>query len=116
MAASMLRRLGYTVLAAADDIEALSLKQQPDTGPIALLFSDVITPYMDGTGLPEGVPAAYPHTRILFSSAHNANAAGPQGWPNERVAVLQKPFTPAALARRIREVLDQPDAPQSRAA
>jgi len=111
MAAAMLRRLGYTVLAAADEIEALSLKQQPDTGPIALLFSDVIMPYMNGTGLPDRMLTAYPHARILFSSASNENAAVPQGGPNERVAMLQKPFTPAALARRIREVLDQPDAP-----
>ena len=108
MAATLLRRLGYTVLAAADGVEALSLKQQPDTGHIDLMFTDVVMPHMSGKELADRVRASYPHTRILFTSAYTENAIVHQGVLNKGVALLQKPFTPSALARKLREVLDQP--------
>jgi two-component system, cell cycle sensor histidine kinase and response regulator CckA len=107
IAATLLRRLGYTVLAAANGIEALSLKQPRDIGHIDLLFTDVVMPQMSGEELAERVRALSPHTRILFTSAYTANAIVHQG-----VALLQKPFTPSALAHKLREVLDQPGAPK----
>ena len=48
MAATLLKRLGYTVLAASDGVEALNLKQQPGTGHVDLLFTDVVMPHMSG--------------------------------------------------------------------
>ena len=108
MAATMLRRLGYTVLAAADGIEALSLKQQRDNGHIDLLFTDVVMPHMSGKELADRVRALYPHIRILFTSAYTENAIVHQGVLNQGVKLLQKPFTPSALARKLREVLDEP--------
>jgi two-component system cell cycle sensor histidine kinase/response regulator CckA len=110
MAATLLRRLGYTVLAAANGIEALSLKQQRDIGHIDLLFTDVVMPHMSGKELADRVQALYPHTRILFTSAYTENAIVHQGVLNKDLALLQKPFTPSALARKLREVLDQPRA------
>ena len=104
----MLRRLGYTVLAAANGIEALSLQQQSAMGHIDLLFTDVVMPHMSGKELSERVQALYPHTRLLFTSAYTENAIVHQGVLNKGVALLQKPFTPSALARKLREVLDQP--------
>ena len=112
MAATLLRRLGYTVLAAANGIEALSLKQQRDTGHIDLLFTDVVMPHMSGKELADRVRALYPHTRILFTSAYTENAIVHQGGLDPGVALLQKPFTPSALAHKLREVLDQPGVPQ----
>ena len=108
MAATLLRRLGYTVLAAADGLEALSLKHQRDIGHIDLLFSDVVMPHMSGKELSERMRAIYPHTRILFTSAYTENAIIHQGVLNKGLALLQKPFTPSALAHKLREVLDQP--------
>jgi nitrogen-specific signal transduction histidine kinase/FixJ family two-component response regulator len=110
MAATLLRRLGYTILAAANGIEALSLKRQRDIGHIDLLFTDVVMPHMSGKELSERVRALYPRTRILFTSAYTENAIIHQGVLNKGVALLQKPFTPSALAHKLREVLDQPDA------
>jgi two-component system, cell cycle sensor histidine kinase and response regulator CckA len=98
MAATLLRRLGYTVLAAANGIEALSLKQQRDSGHIDLLFTDVVMPHMSGKELSERVGALSPHTRILFTSAYTGNAMVHQGVLSPGVALLQKPFTPSALA------------------
>ncbi len=108
MAATLLRRLGYTVLAAANGIEALSLKHRRDIGHIDLLFSDVVMPHMSGKELSERMRAIYPHTRILFTSAYTENAIIHQGVLNKGLALLQKPFTPSALAHKLREVLDQP--------
>jgi PAS domain S-box-containing protein len=108
MAATLLRRLGYTVLPAANGIEALNLKQQRDVGHIDLLFTDVVMPHMSGKELSERVQALYPHTRVLFTSAYTENAIIHQGVLNKGLALLQKPFTPSALAQKLRQVLDQP--------
>jgi PAS domain S-box-containing protein len=116
MAGTLLRRLGYVVLSAANGIEALRLKQQRGTGHIDLLFTDVVMPHMSGKELADRVQVLYPHTRILFTSAYTENAIVHQGVLNKGVALLQKPFTPSALAYKLREVLDQPSAHNSEAA
>jgi two-component system cell cycle sensor histidine kinase/response regulator CckA len=109
MAATLLRRLGYTVLPAANGIEALSLKQQRGVGHIDLLFTDIVMPHMSGKELSERVVALYPHTRVLFTSAYTEHSILHQGVLDKGLALLQKPFTPNALAKKLREVLDQPN-------
>jgi PAS domain S-box-containing protein len=108
LAATLLRRLGYTVLTAANGVEALSLKQQRATGHIDLLFTDVVMPHMSGKELADRVQALFPHTKILFTSAYTENASLRQGVLDKGVAFLQKPFTPTALAHKVRAVLDAP--------
>lgn len=108
MAATLLTRLGYKVWAAANGLEALSLKQKPNVGHIDLLFTDVVMPHMSGKELADRVSSMQPQTRILFTSAYTENAAIHQGVLDKGVALLQKPFTPSALAHKLREVLDQP--------
>jgi PAS domain S-box-containing protein len=116
MAAALLRRLGYSVLAANHGIEALSLCHQRDTGRIDLLFTDVVMPHMSGKELADRVRALYPHTKILFTSAYTENAIVHQGVMDKGAVLLQKPFTPTALARKVREMLDQPGAPKPKVA
>jgi PAS domain S-box-containing protein len=111
MAGTLLKRLGYTVWAAANGIEALSLKQQRNVGHIDLLFTDVVMPHMSGKELADRVQALNPHTKILFTSAYTENAIVDQGVLNKGVVLLQKPFTPSALAHKLREILDQPKVP-----
>jgi CheY-like chemotaxis protein len=108
----LLKGLGYTVLTAANGIEALSVQHERSTGHVDLLFTDVVMPHMNGMELADRVRALYPHTRILFTSAYTENAIVHQGVLNKGVALLQKPFTPSALARKLREVLDQPNTPK----
>jgi CheY-like chemotaxis protein len=88
----------------------LSLRHERGSGHIDLLFTDVVMPHMSGQELAGRVRALYPQTKILFTSAYTENAIAHQGVLDKGVALLQKPFTPAALARKVREVLDQPGA------
>jgi len=111
MAGTLLRRLGYTVWVAGNGIEALSLKQQRGIGHIDLLFTDVVMPHMSGKELADRMQVLFPHTKILFTSAYAENAIVQQGVLHKGVELLQKPFTPSALASKLREVLDQPVAP-----
>jgi PAS domain S-box-containing protein len=106
MAATLLTRLGYAVMTAANGVEALSLKQQRGVGHVDLLFTDVVMPHMSGKELSDRVRVLYPHTRILFTSAYTENSIVHQGVLDPGVALLQKPFTPGALARKVREMLD----------
>jgi two-component system cell cycle sensor histidine kinase/response regulator CckA len=108
MAATLLRRLGYLVFTAANGVEALSLKQQRNFGHIDLLFTDLVMPHMSGKELSERMRASYPHTRILFTSAYTETSIIHHGVFDKGPAHLQKPFTPSALAHKLREVLDHP--------
>jgi CheY-like chemotaxis protein len=112
MATTLLSRLGYKILAAANGVEALSLQQKQSPGPIHLLFTDVVMPHLSGKELADRVRALSPRTRILFTSAYTESAIVHQGVLDPGVALLQKPFSPSALAHKLREVLDQPDASQ----
>jgi two-component system cell cycle sensor histidine kinase/response regulator CckA len=106
MAATLLGRWGYTVLAAANGVEAMSLVHQQGRGHIDLLFTDVVMPQMSGNELADRIRALHPQTKILFASAYTESAIVHQGVLNPGVALLQKPFTPSALAHKVREVLD----------
>jgi PAS domain S-box-containing protein len=106
MVATLLRRLGYTVIAAGDGVDALSLAQQRGAGHIDLLFTDVVMPHMSGKELADRVCAAYPRTKVLFTSAYTEDAIVYQGVLTKGVAMLSKPFTPSALAHKLRDVLD----------
>jgi len=113
MAATLLRRLGYTVFAAGNGVEALSLRHERGTGHMDLLFTDVVMPHMSGKELADQVRVLYPLTKILFTSAYTENAIVHQGVLDKGMALLQKPFTPSALAKKVREVLDQSNVPKS---
>ncbi len=106
MAAKLLERLGYTVLTAGDGVEALKLAHQQGTGYIDLLFTDVVMPHMSGKELADRVQILFPKTRILFTSAYAEGAIVHQGALNPGVELLQKPFTPSALAHKVRKILD----------
>jgi signal transduction histidine kinase/ActR/RegA family two-component response regulator len=107
MSSTLLRRLGYTVLTAGNGIEALTLKNKRDIGHIDLLLTDVVMPHMSGKELSDRIQAIYPQTKILFTSAYTESAVVHQGILSKGVKLLQKPFTPSALAKKVREVLDQ---------
>ncbi len=111
MASTLLQRLGYNVLTAGNGVEALSLKHQHGAEHVDLVFTDVVMPHMSGKELADRFRVLYPRTKILFTSAYTENAIVHQGTLNPGVILLQKPFTPSALAVKVREVLDGDGAP-----
>jgi PAS domain S-box-containing protein len=106
MAASLLRRLGYTVLAAANGIEALSLKKQRDSGHIDLLFTDVVMPHMSGRELAQRLSGARPQMKVLYVSGYTDDTVVRHGVLAADTTLIQKPYTHSILARKVREILD----------
>jgi CheY-like chemotaxis protein len=102
----MLRDLGYSVLEAGDGEEGRRIAQQADAGRVDLLLTDVVMPKMGGKELADWFRSTRPDAKILFTSGYTADAITKHGILQDRVAFLEKPFTPTALARKVREVLD----------
>src|SRR5581483_11943887 len=105
---SILTRKGYTVLDTGDVDEALRLCEQ-HSGNIALLITDVIMPKMSGPQVAERALKLRPGLRILYTSGYTDNALGHHGVFQPGVTLFEKPFTPDALVRKVREVLDAPE-------
>ena len=96
---------GYSVLEASDGAEALAVAGRHE-GPIHLLLSDVVMPVMGGRQLAERLLASHPELKVLFQSGYTDDAVVRHGILHEKVHFLQKPYSPAALAAKVREVLD----------
>ncbi len=96
---------GYTVLAAGRGDQALHVASR-HTGPIQLLVTDVVMPGMSGRELAKRLSSLRPATKVLYLSGYTDDAIVRHGVLEPGVSFLQKPFTPAALARKVREVLD----------
>jgi two-component system cell cycle sensor histidine kinase/response regulator CckA len=99
-----LERSGYRVLQAENPKEAAQLAGE-FAGPIHLLLSDVIMPESDGPRLLDRLVSARPAVRVLYMSGY-ADEAIRHVLMVEGTPFLQKPFTPHALTRKVREVLD----------
>lgn len=102
---SSLRELGYVVFEAVDATAALErLRRQPD---IQLLFTDLGLPGgIDGKHLAEQARLMHPSLRILITSAYADSSLVQEDRLAPDVDLLTKPFAFAALATRIRDVLD----------
>ena len=106
LTARVLHSLGYVVHEASSAVEALQFMRGYSGPPIELLLTDVVLPQFNGGVLAEQLVALRPDLKVLFISGYTDNAIVQQGWLRDDVAFLQKPFSPAALAQKVREVLD----------
>jgi PAS domain S-box-containing protein len=102
----LLGRLGYRVLAAGGGAEALRVAEE-HTGPIDLLVTDVVMPQMSGRQVAEALRRRRPGLRVLYVSGHTNDARVRHGVEEAEVAFLQKPFSEADLAAKVRQVLDE---------
>ena len=103
LARRVLEKQGYTVLAAGTGREALAL-QETHAGPIHLLLTDVVMPEMAGPELAARMTELRPETRILFMSGYAEEAIAGHGALAGR-PLLEKPFAPEELLRRVRAAL-----------
>jgi CheY-like chemotaxis protein len=99
----VLESYGYTLLVAADGIEALEFARSHE-GEIDLVLTDMMMPRMSGGELVTQLLTARPALGVLFTSGYPAavlsvHTAGP-------VAFIQKPYLADELARKVREVLN----------
>ncbi len=102
----ILRKLGYTVLAAATPDIARAIARDHH-GPIHLLLTDVVMPGSSGRDLARELAKSRPQTKVLFVSGYTGEAMIQHGLTEPGLNYLQKPYTPSVLAAKVREVLSQ---------
>jgi PAS domain S-box-containing protein len=107
LARETLEQAGFQVLEARHGADALMVSGQYQ-GPIHLLVTDVVMPEMSGRVLADRLAPRRPELKILYISGYTDNAIVHQGVLDPGTAFLPKPFSPDALVRKVREVLDAP--------
>jgi PAS domain S-box-containing protein len=104
LALELLDECGYCVQEACDGAEALRVI---DTAPaFDLIITDVIMPCMSGRELFDKVKVTAPQTQVLFMSGYTDDALAQHGVLEPGLWFIEKPFSPARLARKVREVFD----------
>jgi len=103
VARHVLQRHGYAVIETARSEDALALAD--GTQAVDLLLTDIVMPGVGGRALAAQFTARRPGTRVLFMSGYPAAAIGRHQMLERGLAFLQKPFSAAALAEKVREVL-----------
>ncbi len=100
-----LEEYGYRILEARGGLEAIEIAEtQP--GPIEVLMTDAVMPGLTGQAVAERLVALRPDIRVLVVSGYSEEVIARRGALGERIAFLQKPFTVATLARKIRQLLE----------
>lgn len=107
----MLRKQGYSLLVANGGAEALQIAMAADG--IDLLISDVVMPGISGRELADKLRLTRPALKVLFVSGYTDSGIVTEGELQPGTLFLHKPFTPDDLARKVREVLDQPEIPRA---
>ena len=91
---------------AASGQDAVDICEGFPPGAIELLLTDVVMPEMNGAEVAQRVSEMHPGVAVLYMSGYTADAILRDGVVHAASDLLQKPFTPDALAAKVREVLD----------
>ncbi len=103
---SVLENAGYSVLKAEDGLEALRVWELHD-GPIDLVLTDVVMPNMSGPELIETLTESGFAPRVLFMSGYTRIDPKRMEKFDDSASLIEKPFSPARLMERVREILDE---------
>jgi CheY-like chemotaxis protein len=93
------------VLIALNGQDALRVAREHRGPRIALVVSDLVMPRMGGAAMGEWLRTTDPELKILFTSGYTEDVVAAVG-ESAGVGFLPKPYTPIALARKVRELLD----------
>ncbi|HJV56732.1 MAG TPA: GAF domain-containing protein [Methylomirabilota bacterium] len=104
LTSELLHESGYTVVEAADPLEALTVSDRPGL-VIDLLLTDMVMPAMRGPELAARLAETRPGLAVLFMSGYTDEAVGSTRPGDPARAFLQKPFTPHDLTRAVRGAL-----------
>jgi PAS domain S-box-containing protein len=104
LAAEILKRVGYSVLEAADGAAALEVARRHD-GEIHLLVTDMVMPGLSGRDLADRLRALRSALPVLYISGYVQDASARATLASEHSAFVAKPFTPELLTDRVRELL-----------
>jgi signal transduction histidine kinase len=96
--ARILHRNEYSVLEAATEADALALAADHE---FDLLLTDLVMPQISGRELAGRIQQLRPGVAVLFMSGYSQDVLGPQGAPDEGIALIQKPFTAQALLENV---------------
>jgi two-component system cell cycle sensor histidine kinase/response regulator CckA len=105
MALETLEGFGYRVVVARDGEEALHMFEER-SGEIALVVLDVVMPRLGGPALYNKLKVMKPRLAVIFTTGYLGEIAALEPLLAGGAALLQKPYSPASLGRRVREVLD----------
>ncbi|MBI4552055.1 MAG: response regulator [Candidatus Latescibacteria bacterium] len=108
LAVQILQEQGYTVLEASNGREALLTGQEHVGSGIDLLLTDLVMPQMSGREVAEYLACVHPNIRILYMSGYTDRTIIQHNILEAGTSLLQKPFTPNVMIRKVREVLDAP--------
>jgi PAS domain S-box-containing protein len=103
-AVKVLQSYGYRVLAADGAVAALEYCRQ-ESGPVHLLLTDVVMPLLSGRDLARQLSKLRPGIKVLFMSGYIDPAVAGRNVLDEGARFIGKPFTPEALAAKVRGAL-----------
>ncbi len=106
LAVEVLQSQGYTVLPAFNGQDGLNVARAHQGPPIQMVVTDVVMPLMGGKVMSEWLKVTYPDIKVLFTSGYTDDTISHHGVLDAGVDFLPKPYTPATMTRKVRELLD----------
>lgn len=103
IASAMLRSKGHTVQSAESPARALQLARE-HPGPIDVLVTDVVMPWMNGRELADAITKLRPNIPVVYMSGYTENIILRRGVIKPGVQLVRKPFTAEQLDSALREV------------
>lgn len=97
---------GYKVISAKDGVDAIN-KFTENRDNIKLAILDVIMPRKNGKEVYDRIISEKPNMKVLFVSGYTADIINEKGLLHEGLEFMSKPVSPAALLKKVREVLDK---------